>query len=312
LGDGNGLKLVNDAFGHQAGDELLTRLGAILKEVCRQEDVVARVGGDEFVIILPGVDCDEAKKVIRRIRQRCSAAPSEPFKPSIALGAATKQYKEQSIQMVYRQAEERMYAVKLSESRGIRSDIIRSIQRTLARHTHETEEHGNRLRILMSAVGAKLQLHAYEINGLELLADLHDIGKIAVPVHILEKPEGLLYDEWKLIKKHCEIGYRIAVFSPVLVSIADAILSHHEHWDGKGYPQGLSREMIPLSARILAIADTYDILTHDRPYRKAISPDGALNEIIRCSGTQFDPMLVDVFVEVLRERAGEHRRAEGE
>ena len=312
MGDANGLKLVNDAFGHQAGDALLINMGRILQDVCRREDVVARVGGDEFVIILPGVGQKEAKKVLHRIHKRCSAAPADPFRPSIALGYAVKRHKGQNIEMVYRQAEGRMYTVKLNESRTIRSGIIRTIKCTLTERTHETEEHGLRLCASMAAMGRRLGLHSIELRQLELLADLHDIGKIAVPISILEKPKGLLLEEWRQVRKHCEIGYRIAVFSPDLVSIADAILSHHEHWDGQGYPQGLAGENIPLHARILAIADTYDVLTHDRPYHKAVSSERAISEILRCSGSQFDPELVNVFVQVQRERGGEHRRAEGE
>jgi len=137
------------------------------------------------------------------------------------------------------------------------------------------------------------------MDDLKLLASLHDIGKIAIPNSILDKPGRLTAEEWDLIKKHPEIGYRIALSSPEMAPIAEAILHHHEHWNGGGYPLGLKSENIPILARILAIADTYDVMVNGRSYQPAVSPQEVWEELKRCAGTQFDPQLVIKTIEVL-------------
>ena len=300
LGDANGLKLVNDAFGHMEGDRLLKQVAKILKDACRKEDIIARVGGDEFVVILPNVDREEAQNIIDRIGGYCFSLGTNPVKTSIALGFATKDNSTQDINEIYRQAEEHMYANKLVESRSVRNEIINSIRESLEERSHETQAHGNRLKGLSLQLGRIIGLNNYELSQLELLAMIHDIGEIAIPNSILAKPGSLGIEEWRTVRKHCEIGYRIAIFSPELVSIADAILSHHEHWDGNGYPQSLSGESIPLLSRIIAITDAFDVLTNGRTYQKAVSGIEALDEIMRCSGTQFDPLLVQNFVSMLK------------
>jgi len=301
LGDANGLKLVNDAFGHSEGDRLLKRVAQVLKAVCRKEDIIARVGGDEFVIILPHVGKEEAQSIIKRIQENCCALSPTPVRASISLGCATKEDSSQDIKLVFRQAEERMYATKLNESRSVRNEIIASIRQSLEEHADETKAHGNRMKELALKLGNRVSLSEYELNQLELLAMIHDIGKIAIPKSILSKPGALISEEWHTMRKHCEIGYRIAAYSPELASLADAILSHHEHWDGKGYPQGLAGEQIPLISRIISIADAYDVLTNGRPYRKPVTSTEALREISRCAGTQFDPWLVENFISMFKE-----------
>ena len=140
-----------------------------------------------------------------------------------------------------------------------------------------------------------------QLNELELLSTLHDIGKIGINDNILNKPGKLTEDEWVDMKKHPEIGYRIAMTTPELVPIADYILSHHEHWDGSGYPQGSKREEIPLLSRIIAVADAYDAMTSDRPYRRAMTKNAAIEEIKKNAGTQFDPYIAELFLNILNE-----------
>lgn len=135
---------------------------------------------------------------------------------------------------------------------------------------------------------------------LRLFAQFHDIGKVGIPDQILFKNGPLTLEEMVIMKRHCEIGYRIAQASPDLLPIAEWILKHHEWWNGKGYPLGLKGEEIPLECRILAIADAYDAMTNDRPYRKALTREEALSEIKKCSGTQFDPRLVDMFLKMMQ------------
>ena len=161
--------------------------------------------------------------------------------------------------------------------------------------SHETEEHSERLAALSRMVGEALQLSQMELDNLELLATLHDIGKVGIDDRILGKPEKLNDDEWIEMKKHPEIGYRIAVASPELVSISEYILSHHEHWDGSGYPKGLAGNDIPLLSRIISIVDAYDAMTEDRVYQSATDKETALGEIEKNAGSQFDPDIAELF-----------------
>ncbi|AOT70866.1 HD domain-containing phosphohydrolase [Geosporobacter ferrireducens] len=299
LGDANGLKLVNDAFGHEAGDNLLKRVAEIFKEVCRQEDIIARVGGDEFAVILPNVGTDELADIIARMKDRCKEETADPIKVSIALGAATKEYESQNIQALFKLAEDRMYQNKLFESKSTRSSILASLKQSLEERTHETEEHGQRMKLLALKLGRTIGLNENQLYKLDLLAQLHDIGKIAIPDYILEKNNELTEDEWKIMRTHSEIGYRIAGASQELTVIADSILYHHEHWDGSGYPQGIQGEEIPLLARIIAVIDAYDCMTHDRPFARAKSKGEALVELRSCAGKHFDPNIVEAFIQML-------------
>lgn len=298
MGDVNGLKLTNDAFGHQEGDKLLIRMAEILKKSCRKEDIIARWGGDEFVILMPHTSKTEARKVMEAIKQNCSMDCNEMIQPTIGLGLATKEIFDESIYKVLKEAEERMYRNKLTESKSARSALISSLKEALWERSHETEEHGKRLEKMAMKMGRLLGMALSEQDELSLLAVLHDIGKVGIPDDILLKPGPLSSKQWEIMKKHTEIGCRIAQSSPELVSIAEGILMHHERWDGSGYPQGLKEEAIPLIARIIAIVDAYDVMTHDRVYKKAISHNEAIKEIKRCAGKQFDPYLVEVFINI--------------
>ena len=299
MGDSNGLKMVNDAFGHEEGDKLLKRIAEVFKSVCSDDDIVARVGGDEFAIILPYTNNEKVTGIVSRIKEMCSNGTVDPISPSIALGTAFKETESQDIKKVYKLAEDRMYNNKLVESKSIRSSIISSLKKTLEERTHETEAHAKRLKELSMKLGRLMGLYDNELDELSLLATLHDIGKIAIPDYILGKPSSLSDDEWKIMKNHCEIGYRIAVASPELAPIANLILSHHERWNGTGYPQELKGEEIPLLSRIIAVVDAYDAMTNDRPYHGAVPNESALKELERCSGTQFDPYIVEKFIEII-------------
>lgn len=299
MGDSNGLKMVNDVFGHEEGDKLLRSITAIFKSVCGKDDIIARVGGDEFAVILPRTSSEKMNFITTNIKQRCNIDTGDLISPSIALGAAMKSEMIQNIDEIYKQAEDRMYNNKLVESKSIRSSIITSLKKTLEERTHETEAHAQRMKAVSLEVGKIMELHDSELDELSLLAMLHDIGKIAIPDYILEKPSGLSPDEWKIMKGHCEIGYRIAVASPELAHIASLILSHHERWDGTGYPQELKGMEIPLLSRIITVVDAYDAMTNDRPYHAAIANEVALKELERCSGTQFDPSIVEKVIQVI-------------
>jgi diguanylate cyclase (GGDEF)-like protein len=301
--DVNGLKLTNDVFGHGEGDMLLSRIAMILRESCRNEDIVARVGGDEFCILLPRTSYGQAAEICKRIYARCettdSGLPSGNAKLSISLGWGTKTEPDGQLDTVMKAAEDAMYRRKLLESRSQHSFIISSIRTTLFEKSFETEQHAQRLIAYSKAVAQALGLPDDQVNDIELFALLHDIGKIAIDGHILTKPGKLTEIEWEEMRRHPEIGFRIAQSSQDLAHISEYILCHHERWDGTGYPQGLKGTAIPLLARILLVVDAYDAMTQDRVYRKAMSRDEACAELLLHAGTQFDPNVVWAFLELV-------------
>ncbi len=301
MGDLNGLKLVNDTFGHAMGDELLRKAAQILEETCKNRGIVARLGGDEFVVLLPRTTSEEVQDLGERIREEFQKTSVESIPLSISLGYGTKTHSEQPLDEVLRIAENWMYQRKLTESTSFHSQVLQAFRASLRAVTQETEEHSQRIRELALRLGKALGLSQRELDELSLLAEFHDIGKIAIPQSILEKPGALDDEEWAIVKKHPEVGFRITQSIWELSSIANYILFHHERFDGTGYPRGLKGEDIPLLSRIIAICDAYDVMVTGRPYRKARTKGEAVAELRRCSGTQFDPHIVEVFVTILGE-----------
>ncbi|NLY70730.1 MAG: PAS domain S-box protein [Clostridiales bacterium] len=303
IGDINGVKFINDAFGHAAGDKIIIETARILKECCREGDVLARTGGDEFSILMPNTDNLMASKVLNRIQNAIkrfnTKNTDEIYQLSVSLGCATKVSIDEDIKEILKIAEGHMYQRKLLEQSSAHSAIVASIKATLFEKSHETEEHAQRLIALTKAIGTSLNLSQAELDKLELLASLHDIGKVGIRDDILTKPTKLNEKEWAEIKRHPEIGYRIAKTSLELAPIAEGILSHHEWWNGKGYPQGLKGENIPLISRIVSVVDAYDAITNDRPYRKALTHKEAIKIIKQNAGIQFDPLIVKIFIEIV-------------
>lgn len=299
LGDLNGLKIINDAFGHATGDNLLIHVAKVLKTSCREKDILSRYGGDEFLVLLYGTSKEVVAKICDRIKEKISIMHVNDIPLSMALGYATKATPEKKFQDIFKEADEMMYEHKLLESKSKKNSIVKFLEKFLYTKDIETEEHSLRLIETTLKVGYALDLSPIEMVDLELSARLHDIGKIAIDEKILKKPEKLTKEEFDEIKQHSEAGYRILMSTENLNNIACYILHHHEKWDGSGYPKGLMGNSIPLFSRIIAIADAYDAMTHDRPYRRGLTKTEAITELQDKSGSQFDPHLVSIFIAVL-------------
>ena len=301
MGDLNGLKLTNDALGHTEGDKLLCRVGKILKENCEPNDIISRWGGDEFVILTRNKDRVYVANLIDKIKENCENEAEFHFKISIAWGYAGSYEESSGTEAVMSLAEKRMYRNKLMEDKSARSAAINSLSRTLHEKHSETEAHTIRIKNLSVRLGKRLKLPKEKLDELELLSSLHDIGKIGIPEHILMKPSKLTDEEWTIMKTHSDIGYRIASSTPELAHIANKILAHHERYDGTGYPNQLQGEEIPLLSRIISIVDSFDVMTHKRVYKEAFDKEYVIEELKRCSGTQFDPYLTREFIDLLEE-----------
>lgn len=299
MGDLSGLKLINDAFGHDMGDKALKRVADLMKSAFRKEDIISRVGGDEFVILLPKTTEKTALSIIKRIKDDCIANPLDFIKISISFGAATKIKSEEDINEVYRKAEDRMYFNKLKESKEAKLSMVKYLKDKLEEISFETEAHYERLKSLCHMLADKLGMSDIEKEELKLLCEFHDIGKIGISPKILQKQDTLSNDEWERVRRHSEIGYHIIGSSKETLAIDELILVHHERWDGKGYPGLLKNEEIPLTARIFAIADAYDAMVNDRPYKGRVNITEALIEIENKAGTQFDPYLAKIFVQMM-------------
>ena len=302
--DVDGLMLINDAFGREEGDDLLKEISSILKECCREQDIIARIGGDEFIILLPQTDNSQVYAVYQRIKNTCEQRNGNPragiHYTSVSLGYATKTREDELLSNVIKTAAGYMHTHKLLTQKSLHSAVITSIKATLFEKSYETEEHVERMAAMAVALGKEMGLRGEELDELELAALLHDIGKIRVDLSILKKPGKLDEKEWEEIRKHPETGYRIAHSVTELQSISEIILCHHERWDGTGYPQGLKEDKIPLQARIISVVDAYDAMTYDRGYKRVLSKQEAIEEILRCAGSQFDPQVASAFIERIR------------
>lgn len=294
--DINGLKLVNDSFGHYSGDALLKKAAETIKKACREEDVIARIGGDEFVVILPKTDSDNTQQVSNRIKDLASKEKVANIELSISYGHDTKTLDTQSIVEIIANAENNMYRHKLSERSSMRSKTIDLIMNALFEKSNREAIHSNRVSSLCKAIGSKMNFDKESVNQIGIAGLIHDIGKIGIDEKILNKPGSLTADEKVEIERHPEIGWRLLSSTNEFSVLAQFVLSHHEKWDGSGYPHGIKGKEIPLESRIIAVADAYDAMTSERSYRKALCKDAATKELTRCSGTQFDPEIVDVFV----------------
>ncbi len=303
IGDVNGLKLINDVFGHLVGDNLLQKTAEALRKACRADDLIARWGGDEFVLILPKTGSKDAQELIHRIRKACDETEIEEAKLSVSFGFKTKDKPELRLVDVLRDAEADMYKNKLLESKSLADYFTRTTIATLFAKIPREAEHSRRVAEIAWKLAEAMGMPAAQASEVKTAGVVRDIGKITTAREILEKPGTLTEKELSEVRRHPETGYRILSASKDTAGIAGYVLSHHERFDGKGYPSGLRGEEISLPARILAVADAYEAMTSDRPFRAAFSDDAAVDALLENAGTQFDPLVVKTFVEQVLRRA---------
>ncbi len=305
MGDINDLKKVNSEYGRLTGDMIIVETARILSNCCTGNHIIARTGDDEFTILLPRTDNESAYMFCEAIKADISrynnSVSDKSFTINISLGYSTKERIDRNINEVLRMAENLMYRYKLLDKRSIYGYISSAMKTTAEDRNQNVNEHAERLMIFSKMFSIYQNIPAKDAYNLLLFALMHDIGKAGIEDFVLNKKSRLDEGDWLEIKKHPEIGYRIAMSLPELMPIADYILYHQERWDGKGYPKGLAGEQIPYLCRVLAVIDAYDAMTHDRIYRKAISTKAALREIKKNAGKQFDPQVAEAFIKMLME-----------
>ncbi|KFZ26733.1 MAG: Cyclic di-GMP phosphodiesterase response regulator RpfG [Candidatus Izimaplasma bacterium HR2] len=301
MADINGLKLINDAFGHESGDKLLIYASNIITESCKEQDLIARIGGDEFVIVMPNTNEKDAEKIINTINKKSALIKIESLELSISFGYKSKTMEYEVIQDVYRSAEDLMYREKLLKIPSMRSNAIETILNTLYEKDKNSEIHSRSVSLISEKIAIAIGMSRQDIAEVKTAGLLHDIGKIITPLSIINKVGKLSSDEYSIMKNHSEIGFRILNSTQPMRGISNIVLNHHERWDGMGYPRGIKQEEIPIKSRIISIADAFDAMTSERTYRDKISDEEALKEIIDNGGTQFDPKLVKILKEKFKE-----------
>jgi diguanylate cyclase (GGDEF)-like protein len=296
MADLNGLKLTNDAFGHQMGDVLLTRTSEVLRRLC-DEDMIFHMGGDEFVLLLPCTDATAAEACCRCIAQEIANESTGMLVFSASIGFAVKHSLAESYSDVFRQAEDDMYRHKLTEGVEMRRRAVNQILQTLYQRSPREMQHSQKVGELSKKIAYVMGLTSEEAEQAYQAGVMHDIGKIGIDQKILEKTTRLDDGELKEVRRHSEVGYRLLNSVHGLAHIAPFVLEHHERWDGEGYPKGISGERINLIARIIAVADGYDAMVSPRTYKQPMTPKDALVEVRCCAGTQYDPRVARAYVE---------------
>ncbi len=306
--DVNGLKLVNDSFGHDVGDLLLKATAKTITTSCKGETLTARMGGDEFIVILPRTTTAETARIANHIKECSSEEKVDNIELSLSFGYDTKTSETDSINEIIANAENHMYSHKLYERSSIRSKTIDLIMNTLFEKSDREAMHSSRVGYMCQSIATQMKLSKDKVHQMRIAGLIHDIGKIGVDETILNKPGKLTAEERRDIERHSTIGWKILSSANEFSELSQFVLCHHENWDGSGYPNGLKGSEIPLEANIIRIADSYDAMTSNRSYREGMSKEAAVAELKRCSGTHFNPAIVEIFVNMVLPVFSENRQ----
>jgi diguanylate cyclase (GGDEF)-like protein/PAS domain S-box-containing protein/putative nucleotidyltransferase with HDIG domain len=298
LGDINNLKFINDSFGHKEGDNALIYVAKSIKSAVRHGEIV-RLGGDEFLIVLTNTDEKAVKKVIEEIQLAMTVDNDFLYQVSISLGSATTSDKEISLEEIEKRAENNMYKQKFYSKPSTKRNTVDAVLQTLFEKDKLSEQHSRNVSYYCKKLAQKIGLSKNETEEIETAALLHDVGKIIISKNILVSKDKLNSEEWKEMKQHPEIGFRILHSVPELKEIATYILHHHERIDGKGYPNGIKGDQIPKFSKMITICDAFDAMINKRYYKEEMTLDAAKKELLKCSGTQFDEKLTKQFLEIV-------------
>ena len=294
--DINGLKVINDSFGHAKGDELLKRMAVVLKRLCKSGDIICRLGGDEFAVIMPNTGELQSEQTAIEIKRQYSEKKIQNINLSLSYGVATRTNTGVKVNELVTTAEDSMYRHKLYERESKKNNLINTIMSTLFEKSQREAHHSERVGGICYSIATEMGLSPDQVEQIRIAGLVHDIGKISIDKKILNKDGRLDDSEWEEIKKHPESGWRILSSSFEFSNLAPFILQHHERIDGSGYPNGKTGIEIPIEAKIIAVADSYDAMTSERAYKNSMTNNEAITELLRCSGTQFDSDVVNVFV----------------
>jgi diguanylate cyclase (GGDEF)-like protein/PAS domain S-box-containing protein/putative nucleotidyltransferase with HDIG domain len=297
--DINGMKLINDAFGYEMGDTLVKKVVGLIKPIVYNSDMFCRFGGSDFIILYTKVQKPYIDIIMAQINHMMTNETIQNIKVSVSSAYAMKNKSDEDLNSVLKKAEMRLSREKLIDTSSMLSRTIEIIMNSLYEKNSREMEHSKRVSYWCEKIAQRMNLDSHIVSKLRIAGLMHDIGKIGIPDSILDKPDRLTEEEFNLIRKHSEVGYRILSAANEFSEIADYILAHHERWDGMGYPKGLKGNDIPIYARIISVADSFDAMTSDRAYRKAMNINQAKQEIIKYSNVQFDPNVVKIFLEII-------------
>ena len=298
--DVNGMKLSNDAFGYAEGDTLLKKCTIIINTAAPMNGKLFRMNGDEFLLVCPncGENCRE--EILNKIEAMCEEETESMIPPSFSIGISYKENPNQRTTPLLQQAEQNLYADRIQASVKFNASIIQNLMNLLSRKNFETAAHISRVKGLALSVGDELGLNQEQRNTLSVAAELHDIGKVSIPDEILGKQGPLTEEEWDIVKQHPVTSYRIIYGLGDMYHIAEIVKCHHERFDGTGYPSGLKGDEIPLIAKILTIVDSYDNMLNSPYLKRKRTQQDAIEEVKRCTGTQFDPKIADALLNIIK------------
>ncbi len=296
LGDVNSLKLTNDIFGHDAGDELLKTVAQAMKRVCRADDIIARWGGDEFALLLPQTSETDAALIVKRLKREVEKHSVNAIDCSISLGLSTKSNVSEDIADTVNAAVANMYSNKTMARANVQKSEFASILNTLYESDESENRHSRLVGRVSREIGEALGLSESDLQRLEQAGRFHDIGKIGLAPGLAEKQYHPSPEESEHWKQHPAIGFRVLNYFDETLEVAETVLAHHENWDGSGYPRGLKGENIPLHARIVSVADEYSRLMRVQNRTEEENRREALKSIRAGSGFKFDPSIVEAFL----------------
>jgi diguanylate cyclase (GGDEF)-like protein len=294
--DLDGFKTYNDSFGHAAGDALLGRVAGRLAKVIDGYGTAYRLGGDEFCVLASAATARPSGLIVRATA--ALTEEGEGFSVRCSHGTVLMPAEASDLTEALRMADDRMYLHKQQNRPSAERQSIDVLVSVLNERDSELAHHLAGVADLAEAVGRRLQVPELQLRTLRQAAELHDVGKLAIPEEILGKPDLLSEDEWEFVRRHTLIGERILAAAPALGAAGKLVRSTHERWDGTGYPDRLAGSEIPLGARIIAVCDAFDAMTSPRPYAEPVNAGDAIRELFRCCGTQFDPAVVEAFAAV--------------